>query len=183
MKIDKLLDYIGWTFLIATIIFLKVAERLLDNIIKAKSFLLEYSTYGLIFSATVLFLIYKLQPEYFRSKETKRGSAVLSYFFGIIALFVFGMAYYNLETAKRNTKTSKALVLSKSKNFSSGTPYLKLDFDDRTERFQPTKKEWEKIVLNDTVILTTGLGQLGYQHILKFSTYSETTTDDKAGSH
>ena len=142
MNIDTVLDYIGWAFLIATIILLKVAERLLDNIIEAKSFLIENLLYGLLF--TLLILIYKLNPDYIKSGEEKKASAILSYFFGVIALFVFGSANYNLETAKRNTNIIKAFVSGKSKNFRYKTNYLKLDFNNRSERFQPTTKEWEK---------------------------------------
>lgn len=41
INIYKLLDYVGWTLLITTIILLGIADRLLDNIIKGKLFLLE----------------------------------------------------------------------------------------------------------------------------------------------
>lgn len=167
MNIDKLLDYIGWTFLVATILFLRISEQLLDNIIKAKSFLIEYALYGAFFSATVLFLFYKTNPNYYKGGE-KRASAILSYFFGVTALFVFGTTYYNFQTAKKNPRELKAYVSDKTKNFRYGTNYLILDFDNRTERFQPTKKEWEKIETNDTILLTVGQGQLGYEHILTF---------------
>src|SRR5690349_11239559 len=123
MKIEKLLDFIGWTFLIVAILLLKFSERLLDNIIRAKSFLTEFAIYGVIISAVILYLIYKTNPNYFKGGE-KRASAVLSYFFGIIALFVFGGAYYNLQTAKKNTKNLKVFVSGKSKNTRYGTTYL-----------------------------------------------------------
>ena len=173
MNIDKLLDYIGWTFLIATLILLRVAERLLDNVIKAKSFLLEFSAYGLLLSATILFLIYRLRPDYFKSGETKRGSAVLSYFFGVIALFVFGTAYFNLETSKHKTRTTNAFVREHYENYRYKTKYVLLDFEGRTERFQPTKDEWKRISENDTVNLTIGQGQLGYENILLFTKNTE----------
>jgi hypothetical protein len=183
MNIDKFLDYIGWTFLIATLILLRVAERLLDNVIKAKSFLIEYSIYGLLISTTVLFLIYKLNPDYFRSGETKRGSAVLSYFFGVIALFVFLTAYINIETSKQNIRTANAFVKDHYENYRYKTKYVLLDFDGRTERFQPKKEEWDKISVNDTITLTIGQGQLGYENILQFTKNTGTTTDEKNGSH
>ena len=169
MNIEKLIDYIGWTFLIVTIVLLKVAEQLLDNIIKANLFLMEYSAYGLILSLTVLYLIYKLQPDYFKSGETKRGSAVLSYFFGVVALFVLGSAKYNLETSRQNTTIINAYVIDHFENYRHKTKYVTLYIDGRTERFQPNKNEWEEISLNDSLILTVGYGQLGYQHIFQFS--------------
>jgi len=169
MNIEKFIDYIGWTFLVATLILLRIAERLLDNIIKAKAFLLEYTAFGLLLSLTVLYLIFKLQPDYFKSGETKRASAILSYFFGLIALFVFGTAYYNLETSKQNTKTINAYVIDHYENYRYKTKYVTLDIDGRTERFQPNKYEWEKISINDSLTLTIGQGQLGYQCILQFT--------------
>jgi hypothetical protein len=169
MNIEKFLDYIGWTFLVATLILLRIAERLLDNIIKAKSFLLEYSSLGLLLSLTVLYLIFRLQPDYFKSGETKRASAILSYFFGLITLFVFGTAYYNLETSKQNTKTTSAFVIDHYENYRYKTKYVTLDIDGRTERFQPNKYEWENISVNDSLTLTVGQGQLGYQCILQFT--------------
>jgi hypothetical protein len=66
----------------------------MENIMKAKSFLLEYSFYGAILSTTILYLIYKTNPDYYKGDE-KRASAVLSYFFGVITLSVFGTAFYN----------------------------------------------------------------------------------------
>jgi hypothetical protein len=182
MGIDKLLDYIGWTFLVATILLLRLAEKLLDNIIKSNSFLLAYSFYGLILSATVLFFIYRTNPGYFEGGE-KRASAVLSYFFGLIALFVFGAAYYNLETAKMNTRAVKAFVTEKSQNFRYKSAYLTIEIENRTERFQPMETEWVKIAENDTILLTVGRGQLGYEHILKFTTDADNLTDEKTDSH
>jgi hypothetical protein len=169
MNIEKILDYIGWTFLIVTIILLKVAERLLDNVIKAKSFLLEYSIYGIILSMTGLYLIYKLQPDYFNGGEEKRASAVLSYFFGWLAVFVFGSAKYNLETSKKDTKTINAYVIEHYENYLYKTKYVKLNIEGHEERFQPTKNEWEKISVNDSLTLTVGQGQLGYPCILHFT--------------
>lgn len=183
MNTDKLLDYIGWTFLISTLILLGVAERLLDNVIRAKSFLLEFSAYGLILSAINLFLIYRIRPKYFKSEESKRGSAVLSYFFGIIALFVFTTAYFNLETSKHNTRITHAIVREHYENYRYKTKYVLLDFDGRTERFQPTKNEWEKISVNDTITLTIGKGLFGYENILLFTKNTETTTDEINDSH
>ena len=168
MNTDKLLDYIGWTFLVATIILLRLSERLLDNVIKAKSFLFEFAIYGTILSATILLAIYKTNPDYYNGGE-KRASAVLSYFFGVIALFVFGSAYYNLETAKKNIKHLKAFVADKSLNVRYETPYLTLQLDDSEERFQPKRKEWDNIKENDTILLTVGHGQLGYDYIFAFS--------------
>lgn len=169
MNIEKILDYLGWTFLIVTITLLKLAERLIDNVIKAKSFLLEYSLCGLLLSLTVLYLIYKLQPDYFNSGEEKRASAVLSYFFGLLAVFVFGTAKYNLETSKKVTKTINAFVIEHYENYLNKTKYVKLNIEGYTERFQPTKNEWEKISVNDSLTLTVGQGQFGYQCILHFT--------------
>lgn len=169
MNIEKILDYIGWTYLILTIILLRVSERLLDNVIKAKSFLLEYSFYGLILSMTVLYLIYKLQPDYFNSGEEKRASAILSYFFGLLAIFVFGAAKYNLETSKADTKTINAFVIERYENYLYKTKYVKLNIEGHIERFQPTKNEWENISENESLTLTVGKGQLGYPCILHFT--------------
>jgi len=44
MKIDTLLDYTCWTLLIATIVLLKVAEKMLDNIIN-KNFIFSNTPY------------------------------------------------------------------------------------------------------------------------------------------
>lgn len=169
MNIEKILDYIGWTFLIMTILLLKVAERLLDNVIYAKSFLVEYSIYGLILSLIVLYLIYKFQPEYFNSGEEKRASAVLSYFFGLVAIFVFGSAKYNLETSKTNTKIINAFVIERYENYLHKTKYVKLNIEGHKERFQPTKSEWENISVKDSLTLTVGKGRLGFLHILQFT--------------
>lgn len=167
MSTKKLLDYFGWAFLIVTIILLKVAENLLDNIIEVKSFLLVNSFYGFILSSTVLLFIYKMNPMYFKGGE-KRASAILSYFFGIIMLFVFGISKYNLETAKSNTSNLKAFVSDKYENVRYRTMYLVLKFDNRTERFQPNASEWQKVNIGDTITLTVGEGELGYKHILEF---------------
>lgn len=167
MSINNLLDYVGWTLLAATILLLGLSVRLVENIIKAKIFVLEYSLYGTILSATILFLIYKTNPNYFKGGE-KRGSAVLSYFFGVITLTVFGTAYYSFKTARENTTELKAFVTEKSKNIRYGTTFLKLKIDNNEERFNPTYKEWERIEENDTILLTVGHGQLGYGHILTF---------------
>lgn len=169
MNIEKFLDYIGWTFLIVTITLLKVAERLLDNVIKAKSFLFEYSIYGLIISLTVLYIIYKLQPDYFNSGEEKRASAILSYFFGLVAIFVFGAAKYNLETSKADTKTINAFVIERYENYLYKTKYFKLNIEGHKERFQATQSEWENISVNDSLTLTVGKGQLGFLQILQFT--------------
>jgi hypothetical protein len=169
MKMENILDYIGWTFLIITVILLKVGERLLDNVIQAKSFVFEYSMYGLLLSLTVLYLMYKLQPGYFKNGTEKRASAVLSYFFGLVAIFVFGSAKYNLETSKKDTKTIHALVMERDENYLYKTPYVKLNIKGHTERFQPTKSEWENISVNDSLTLTVGKGRLGFLQILRFT--------------
>jgi hypothetical protein len=150
----------------------------MENIMKAKSFLLEYSFYGAILSTTILYLIYKTNPDYYKGDE-KRASAVLSYFFGVITLSVFGTAFYNFETAKENTTEIKAFVSDKSKNFRYGTTYLKLKIDSSEERFNPTHKEWEKIEENDTLLLTVGQGRLGYDHILTFTKADNNTIGNK----
>ena len=98
------------------------------------------------------------------------ASTILSYFFfGIIALFVFGTAYYNFDTAKNNKGKVKALVVIKHENISHSTKYLTLKLNGRTERFQPTPKEWEKIAQNDTILLTYGQGNLDFNYIFEFS--------------
>lgn len=181
MNTYKLLDYIGFTFLVATIVLLQFSERLLDNVIKAKSFLMEYAIYGTILSATTLILIYKTKPDYYIGGE-KRASAVLSYFFGVIFLFVFGSAYYNVETAKKNLKPIPAFVIDKSLNIRYKTPYLTLQIENRKERFQPKINEWNNIKEKDTILLTVGQGQLGYDYIFTFLTNHNLTTDDQNGS-
>lgn len=168
MTIRTFLDYFGWTLLIATILLLTFSQRLLDNIINAKSFLIEYSIIGTFLSANALLLIYKTNPDYFKGGD-KRASAILSYFFGIIAIFVFGTAYYNFNTAKNNTGIVKALVVIKHENIRHSTKYLTLKLNGRTERFQPTPKEWEKIEQNDTILLTYGQGNLDFNYIFEFS--------------
>ena len=154
-----------------SVFIMKFFEQLIDNIIKAKSFVLEHSIYGILFSFTVLFIIHKMNPNYFKSEKEKRGSAILSYIFGLTIIFMFSMGYFNIKTSKNNSKMIKAIVLKKSKNTRYGTKYLKLGINDRIERFQPNVKEWEAINERDTINLIVSKGKLGYQHILKFVNY------------
>jgi hypothetical protein len=167
MNKHKLLDCIGWTFLVTTIVLLKLANRLLDNVINAKVFLFEFGIYGTILSAVILYVIYRTTPDYYKGGEN-RASALLSYFFGMIAIFVFGSACYNLETARKNIRSEKAYVSDKLMNVRYTTHYLILQLNDREEKFQPLKKEWDCVKKNDTILLTVGHGKLGYDYIFNF---------------
>ncbi|MCB0515809.1 MAG: hypothetical protein R2798_10505 [Chitinophagales bacterium] len=93
----------------------------------------------------------------------------MSYFFGVVILFLFGTAFYNFETAKESKKTLNVFVIDKTEQFRHKKKYLKLDIGNHTERFRPTTKEWKRIEINDTIKLTVGLGQLGYEHIFNFT--------------
>jgi glucan phosphoethanolaminetransferase (alkaline phosphatase superfamily) len=165
---NKLLDYIGWSLLIAATLLLRVAERLLDNTVNARAFLKEYLIYGLLFSGVVLLSIYKINPNYFRSNEAQRGSAILSYLIGIMVSFIFMAAYLNFQTSKHAIKTSKAIVKEHYENYRYKTKYVVLHFEGQTERFQPPKAEWDRLSVNDTITLTIGEGCLGYDHLLTF---------------
>lgn len=170
---DKFLDYLAWMLLMTVILLLRFRERLLDNIIQANSFLWEYALYGLVFSFIFLFCIYKIRPNYYKGGK-RRASAVLSFFFGVLLLFIFGTAYYNFQTAEKNKKTIHISVLDKFKNQRYNTPYLTLHINNKAERFQPTMEEWQKIQKNDSIYLSIGQGVLGYQHIFTFSPHLQT---------
>ena len=169
MNSDKLLDYIGWTLLIIASILLGSFGKFIDNIIYAKSFILEFSIYSLIISSAILLLIYRFNPNYFKSEDEKRGSAILSYFFGVAIIFLFWFCNYNINTANEELKKIKGIVVKKMKNTRYGTRYLKIKLGNKVERFQPNKKEWDLIYENDTIILLIGKGKLGYNYIFKFN--------------
>ena len=167
MTFHKLLDAIGWTMLFTTILFFRFFGRSIDNMVYAKSFIVEYVILGAVCSALVLFLMYRTNKTYFSGGE-KRGSAILSYFFGIIAIVLFSATAYNTETAKRNQSTIGAVVIDKSKNSRYSTPYLTLKVGDKSERFSPKLEEWNKIEKGDSIHLVVGRGHLGYDYIFQF---------------
>jgi hypothetical protein len=167
MNSDKILDYIGWTLIIVTIILLRFSERLIDNIINSNSFLIEYLIYGVIISSLFLYFLFKINRDYFKGNE-KRASAVLSYFFGVIGIFLFSSAYLNFQSSKKNQEKIIGIVVNKSNNIKYKTNYVKLIIDKKEERFISNDKDWKTITENDTLILTVGHGFLGYKHILSF---------------
>jgi len=61
-----------------------------------------------------------------------------------------------LETAKTNTKITKAFFSEKSQNFRYKSTYLKIKIENRLERFYSGKSEWDNISANDSILTTIG---------------------------
>jgi hypothetical protein len=175
---DKVLDYTGWTVLCITSLLMRFALPLVDNIIHSDRFLLEYLVYGTLLSSAILWLIYKYNRDYFDGGGESRGSAVLSYFFGVIGLFVFGAAYYNLATAKTDSRNVQAFVIKKFESGRPGIPKVLVQLNDQEEQFHPNWPEWRRIQPNSTVVLNVGRGKLGYDYIFSFSTLSSAHKQD-----
>ncbi len=167
-NIVRIIDYISWIVLLSSILVLAISGKLIENIINETSFLKTYSFYGVLIALSVLLLIYIFFPVYFNSDEEKRGSTVLSLFFGVTILYVFGAAYYNFKTAQTNKKSIKAFVIDKSKNIRYNNNYIKLSINNKIERFETNHKKWDSIQKNDTIMLILGKGKLKYNHVLDF---------------
>ncbi|MBP9884128.1 MAG: hypothetical protein KBF32_12035 [Chitinophagales bacterium] len=165
---EKMLDILAWAILILTILLLRFFGNSLENIIHEKNFILIYLTIGLSISGVFLLLIYKLRPSYFIGGET-RASAVLSYFFGIAALTLFAAAAFTIQTAQQQKSILSAIITDKSINARYNTPYLNILIDSKVERFQPSKREWDKISIADTLQLIVGKGRLNYYYVFSFS--------------
>lgn len=169
MQKDKILDYFSWALLIISVLLLKVTSGYLENIIKGKRFVIEYTLSGIALASLWMYLLFRLNRKYFEGGE-KRASAILSQFFSIIILTLFLSAFYNYYSGLKSTSIKKALIISKSKNIKSGRNYMHLKIDNREERFSPTAKEFDKLSENDTINLTIGKGKLGYEFIIAFNT-------------
>ena len=167
MSVDRLLDIIGWTFLIAAITILKFFERSFENTVNGKSFVITYIIYGVLCSIGFMVLLYKTNRKYFDGGK-ERASAVLSYFFGIVVVVLLLAASYNKDTARKNIRLVQAIVTGKSKNVTYSTTYLTLQIKDGKERFNPTNDEWNQISESDTLSLEVGKGNLGYDYIFNF---------------
>lgn len=163
----KLMEYIGWALLILTIILFKFADRLMDNIIRAKGFLLIYGFIGLMLSIGFIYLIQRKLPGFF-SESTKRGRVGMGYLLGLWALFTFGAALYNMETGRENTREIRAVVVKKVENNTYRTKYVFLDMATHQERFQPEREQWAQLISGDTVALKVGRGNLGFDYIFQF---------------
>jgi hypothetical protein len=165
---DKLLDYFSWALLIISILLLKVTSGYLENIIRGKKFVLQYALSGVFLASVWMYLLYRLNRQYFEGGE-KRASAILSQFFSIIILTLFLSAFYNYYSGMKSTFAKKAFIISKTTNLRSGRNYIHLKIDDREERFSPAHKEFNKLQENDTTNLTIGKGKLGYEFIISFT--------------
>ncbi len=167
MRIDKLLDILAWVFLFTGIILLMIGGRIIDNIIHANNFTIKSLAVGAIFAGVFIYVLLKLIPNYFKGGNS-RASAILSFIFGIIVITLFGAGKFNMETSN-NKRIVTGYVVKKTKNHKYGTPYLKILVDGRIERFQPLKEEWDLLFEKDSLYLTVGKGDLGYDYIFKFS--------------
>lgn len=162
MNTERLLDIIGWTFLSAAIVLLGLYERIPENIINGKSFYITYIIFGIGVSIITVQVIVKMKPDY------SSNDALAGYLFGIVVVVLFSAAFCNMETAKDRTRLIQAIVVDKSMNIKYKTTYLKLNINEKIERFNPTKEDWSKIEKNDTIVLLVGHGNLGYDHIFEF---------------
>jgi len=167
MSTERLLDIIGYTFLSAAIVLLGFYGSPLENLINGKSFYIIYAILGTVLSLAVVQFILKVFPDYSNSDES-RLSAISGYLIGIVAVFVFASAFYNIETAKDNKRLIEAVVIDKTKNIKYSTTYLRLNIYGKEERFNPSSEEWNQIEIDDTLVLNVGQGKLGYDYIFEF---------------
>lgn len=167
LRLDKIIDNISFTLLIATLLLLKSASKYPENIIYGKRFVWNYFLLGLIISIAWIYFLYKMKRSYFDGGE-KRASAILSQFFGIILWTIFLSAYYTYQSGKENIYYKEAIVVYKTNNIKTGTLYTGLLIDGRKERFNPARKEFEKFSKGDTLLLTIGKGKTMYEYIYEF---------------
>lgn len=140
---------------------------------------MEYLLYGTLLSSAILWLIYKYNRDYFDGGGERRASAVLSYFFGVIGLFVFGSAYYNSVTAKAASRNVQAFVIKKIESGRPAIPKVLLQLTNHKEQFHPNWPEWRRMQPNNTVVLNVGRGKLGYDYIFSFSTLPSAHKQDQ----
>lgn len=177
MNPDRLLEYLGWFFLLMAIVLFKFAGQLMENTIRSNSFLILYGSVGLGIAVLVVVLIYRLRPGFFKNSET-RGRVGLGYLLGIFAVLIFGFARINKETGMVNKHTIKALVLKKARNTMYGTTYVFLRIGSDEERFQPEKSQWELLYEGERIDLEVGRGIFGYRYIYNFLPETGTETGE-----
>lgn len=170
MTVERILDYMAWSLLITSIIVLRFLERLVENLVEGKAFIIYYGIIGFVTGLFVLYLFYRFKPTYFKSNQEKRASAILSYVFSLSVLFLFGFAYYNKHTGESDLKKQEAIVVDKNKNYRYHTRYLLLKIDNNSARkFMVNQNVWEDTGINDTIQISVGRGALGYEYIYKFT--------------
>lgn len=167
-KVDKILDIVAWGILFVSWLLLGFSGRILENIIHGKQFVLKFGLLGVFIAITVLFVIHKTNKQYLQSNSMKRGSAVLSYFFGIVIITFFSFGFYNYSMAEKNQVKLEAVVIDKFENVRYKTGYIELSFNGKKERFDVKRSVWEKINKNDTINIVVGKENLGYNYIFSF---------------
>lgn len=169
---ELILDYIGWGMIIGLIIFLKLNSRVMENIVEGKMFILQYGGVGLSFAILYIVLMRKLAPKYLiadKKRASKRASAIIGQFVGILGLVLFGTAVISSENAKTNAREEVVTVESASMNTRYRTPYLRLKINGKEERFSPKSSEWKNIQAGDSIRISIGDGGFGFEHILSFT--------------
>lgn len=169
MKFKTLLNIIGITWMLAAIFLLYIYDDILENVVHGVSFSLILGFGGVLL--VVLFIVYMWRnyPDYLVESNDFHKAALVGHLIGVVFVFMFTVAFYSVWSAKQNTYQKTYRVVKKMKNIKSKTYYLKLQMENREERFNPPYEVWDVVEEGDSILLTIGKSQLGYEHVLEFA--------------
>jgi len=152
-----------------TLVAISTLGRHVENIVEEGRYVLLLGGVGVVLAAFVSWCIKRMVPAYYQRNSERRGAAVLSLFFGIVALTVLGSAWIDRISAEARVEVVRFAVEDTGTNIKSGSNYVFLFHPGQAEtnfRIQVRGKELESIAGQDSVDLRIGTGELGFTHVL-----------------
>ena len=107
-----------------TLVAISTLGRHVENIVEEGRYVLLLGGVGVVLAAFVSWCIKRMVPAYYQRNSERRGAAVLSLFFGIVALTVLGSAWIDRISAEARVEVVRFAVEDTGTNIKSGSNYV-----------------------------------------------------------
>ena len=167
-KLKQKLTYHGMMILFIILLMpITITGKLVENYLEWKPYVFELFIFGGIIGFIVSWVYHKKFKVTFPDKEKEYYITAWSFLIPLLIIF-HSTAWYNKLQPSEVIGKEKVIVNRKGENYLYDNRYIFLPINNKSIRFEISKKLFSKIEDKDTLMLTIKKGALNYRFVEDF---------------
>ena len=164
---QQLAYYIMIILFVILLMPITITGKLVENYLEWKPYILDLFIYGGIIGLIASWIYHKKFKVTFSNKEKEYYITAWSFLIPLLIVF-HSTAWYNKLQPSQVIGKEKVIVSRKGENYLHDNKYIFLPINNKSVRFEISKKLFSKIEDQDTLIVTIKKGALNYNFVEEF---------------
>jgi len=167
-KLKQKLTYHGMMILFIILLMpITITGKLVENFLEWKPYIIDLFIFGGIIGFIVSWVYHKKFKVIFPDKEKEYYITAWSFLIPLLIIF-HTTAWYNKLQPSQVIANEKVIINRKAQNYLHDNRYIFLPINNKSIRFEISKKLFSKIQDKDTLMLTIKKGALNYSFVEDF---------------